>query len=78
MTVEMLLANQPPTFYRGAGRIAAFRNVPALPDRPEDWVGSVTSRFGLAPAGRSTLSDVHRGGPRLAGSASAWPTYARP
>lgn len=57
MTVEMLLANQPPTFYRGAGRIAAFRNVPALPDRPEDWVGSVTSRFGLAPAGLSTLSD---------------------
>ena len=57
MTVEMLPANQPPTFYRGAGRIAAFRNVPASPDRPEDWVGSVTSRFGLAPAGLSTLSD---------------------
>lgn len=57
MTVEMLLANQPSTFYRGAGRIAAFRNVPALPDRPEDWVGSVTSRFGLAPSGLSTLSD---------------------
>ncbi|MET7424377.1 class I mannose-6-phosphate isomerase [Dactylosporangium sp. NPDC005555] len=57
MTVEVLPANQPETFYRGAGRIAGFRNVPALPDRPEDWVGSVTSRFGLAPSGLSTLAD---------------------
>jgi mannose-6-phosphate isomerase len=57
MTVEALGANQPETFYRGAGRIAEFRNVSALPDRPEDWVGSVTSRFGLAPSGLSTLAD---------------------
>src|SRR4051794_23279503 len=57
MTVEALGANQPETFYRGAGRIAGFRSLPALPDRPEDWVGSVTSRFGLAPAGLSTLPD---------------------
>ncbi|WP_433183231.1 class I mannose-6-phosphate isomerase [Actinoallomurus sp. CA-150999] len=57
MTVEVLPANQPETFYRGVGRIAEFRNVPALPDRPEDWVGSVTSRFGLAPSGLSTLAD---------------------
>jgi mannose-6-phosphate isomerase len=57
MTVEFLPANQPETFYRGAGRIAEFRNVAALPDRPEDWVGSVTTRFGLAPSGLSTLAD---------------------
>ncbi|MEU4235875.1 class I mannose-6-phosphate isomerase [Actinoplanes sp. NPDC026619] len=57
MTVEALPANQPETFYRGAGRIAEFRNVPALADRPEDWVGSVTSRFDLAPSGLSTLAD---------------------
>lgn len=57
MTIEVLPANQPETFYRGEGRIAAFRNLPALPDRPEDWVGSVTSRFGLAPSGLSTLTD---------------------
>jgi mannose-6-phosphate isomerase len=57
MTVEDLPANQPETFYRGAGRIAEFRRGSALPDRPEDWVGSVTSRFGLAPSGLSTLSD---------------------
>jgi mannose-6-phosphate isomerase len=57
MTVEALPANQPETFYRGAGRIAEFRNVPALDDRPEDWVGSTTARFGLAPSGLSTLAD---------------------
>ncbi|MER6828359.1 class I mannose-6-phosphate isomerase [Streptosporangium sp. NPDC000563] len=57
MTIEILSANQPETFYRGAGRIAEFRGAPALPDRPEDWVGSVTSRFGLAPSGLSTLRD---------------------
>jgi mannose-6-phosphate isomerase len=57
MRVEVLAANQPETFYRGAGRIAGFRTVPALPDRPEDWVGSVTTRFGLAPSGLSALTD---------------------
>jgi mannose-6-phosphate isomerase len=57
MTVQSLPANQPETFYRGAGRIAGFRNGPALPDRPEDWVASVTTRFGLAPSGLSTLPD---------------------
>ena len=57
MTIETLPANQPETVYRGAGRIAEFRNLPAAADRPEDWVGSTTSRFGLAPSGLSTLAD---------------------
>src|SRR5690349_2521833 len=57
MTVVALPANQPETFYRGAGRIAEFRNVPARPDHPEDWVGSVSTRFGLAPSGLSSLPD---------------------
>lgn len=57
MTVFTLPANQPETFYRGAGRIAAFRSVPAIDDRPEDWVGSTTDRFGLAPSGQSSLPD---------------------
>ena len=57
MTVYSLPANQPETFYRGAGRIAAFRSGQALPDRPEDWVASATSRFALAPAGLTTLPD---------------------
>jgi mannose-6-phosphate isomerase len=57
MTIFSLAANQPETFYRGAGRIAAFRSAPALVDRPEDWVGSATTRFGLAPSGLSVLPD---------------------
>ncbi len=56
MTVIALPANQPETFYRGAGRIAAFRGH-GVPDRPEDWVASTTSRFGLAPSGLTTLPD---------------------
>ncbi len=70
-TVVALPANQPETFYRGAGRIAGFRNGLALPDRPEDWVGSVTSRFGLAPDGLSTLPD----GRLLAEAVAAEPGY---
>ena len=57
MTVISLPANQPETFYRGAGRIAAFRSASALPDRPEDWVASTTTRFGLGPSGLTTLPD---------------------
>jgi mannose-6-phosphate isomerase len=57
MTVLSLPANQPETFYRGAGRIAAFRAAAGLPDRPEDWVASTTSRFGLAPSGLTVLPD---------------------
>ena len=67
MTIEALPANQPETFYRGAGRIAEFRNGPALPDRPEDWVGSTTSRFALAPVrhapgqlGGTVRVEIHR------------------
>jgi mannose-6-phosphate isomerase len=57
MTVLALPANQPETFYRGAGRIAAFRAVTGLPDRPEDWVASTTSRFALGTSGQSALPD---------------------
>jgi mannose-6-phosphate isomerase len=57
MTVVALPANQPETFYRGAGRIASFRGGDGLTDRPEDWIGSVTPRFGLGPSGLSTLPD---------------------
>ena len=52
----LLGPNQPATFYRGAGRISAFRGVPA-PDRPEDWVASTTTRYGLSPAGLTVLAD---------------------
>jgi mannose-6-phosphate isomerase len=56
MQPVVLGANQPETFYRGAGRIAGFRGVPA-PDRPEDWVASTTPRHGLAPSGLTVLED---------------------
>lgn len=48
--------NQPATFYRGSGRLGAFRGLQLEP-RPEDWVASTTTRFGQAPAGLTTLPD---------------------
>jgi mannose-6-phosphate isomerase len=55
----LLGANQPPTFYRGSGRLGAFRRL-ELDPRPEDWVASTTARFGLAPAGLTVLPDGAR------------------
>jgi mannose-6-phosphate isomerase len=52
----VLAPNLPETFYRGSGRLAAFRGLD-LPPRPEDWVGSTTARFGQAPSGLSPLPD---------------------
>jgi len=52
----VLAANLPETFYRGSGRLAAFRGAD-LPPWPEDWVGSATARFGQSPAGLSVLPD---------------------
>lgn len=52
----VLAPNLPETFYRGSGRLAAFRDL-ELPPRPEDWVGSATARFRQAPAGLSPLPD---------------------
>ncbi|GAA1608673.1 class I mannose-6-phosphate isomerase [Actinoplanes couchii] len=57
MSILKLPANQPETFYSGAGRIAAFRGEEGLPDRPEDWVGSTTARHDLHPSGLTTLPD---------------------
>src|SRR5581483_7167658 len=52
----VLAANLPATFYRGSGRLAAFR-VADLEPRPEDWVASTTARFRQAPSGLSALPD---------------------
>jgi mannose-6-phosphate isomerase len=50
--------NQPSQFYRGGARIARFRGLPPGPaNRPEDWVGSATSRFGSDGAGLTILDD---------------------
>lgn len=57
--IRILESNRPPTrFYRGGRRIADFRGIGAVGERePEDWVGSVTTVRGEAPAGLSHLAD---------------------
>ena len=65
MRPVLLPANTPDTFYRGAGRIEEFRGLPSsgTVSRPEDWIGSTTTRFGAvrdangAAAGLSVLPD---------------------
>jgi mannose-6-phosphate isomerase len=47
-------------FYKGGSRIAELRNSPVGSHRPEEWLGSVVTRFGqsgtgLTPYGDSTL-----------------------
>lgn len=50
--------NAVPSFYPGAGRIAAHRRDPRIPDtHPEDWIASTAFRTGLAPSGLTTLPD---------------------
>jgi mannose-6-phosphate isomerase len=53
----LLGPNQPPRFYRGGAKIAAFRGLPAEggDHRPEDWVGSATAVFGTAADGLTRL-----------------------
>jgi mannose-6-phosphate isomerase len=49
--------NMPAMFYRGAGRIDRLRGTTGHEDRPEDWIASVTSRFGSETDGKTTLPD---------------------
>jgi mannose-6-phosphate isomerase len=52
----VLPANQPRQFYRGGASIAALRGTAGGGEfGPEDWVASVTTRFGQAEAGLSPL-----------------------
>lgn len=53
----ILGSNMPEQFYRGAGRIARLRGDDSPIDRPEDWLGSTTSRSGMAPDGITRLPD---------------------
>ena len=56
--IPMLLpVNQFDHFYRGGDRIGALRHGPGGPQRPEEWIGSTTARFGQAPQGFSVLPD---------------------
>lgn len=53
----LLPVNQFDHFYRGGNRIGELRHGPGGPQRPEEWLGSTTARFGQAPQGFSTLPD---------------------
>jgi mannose-6-phosphate isomerase len=63
--------NQPATFYRGSGRLAAFRGMDLEP-RAEDWVASTTARFGQALAGLTKLPDGTLLKDTIATDAHAW------
>jgi mannose-6-phosphate isomerase len=52
-----LPSNQFDHFYRGGNRIGALRHGPGGPMRPEEWIGSVTTRFGEPSQGLSKLED---------------------
>ena len=54
---EKLASNQFDHFYKGGYKIGALRHGPGGPMRPEEWIGSMTTRFGEATMGLTTLSD---------------------
>ena len=53
---QKLPTNQFDHFYLGGNRIGALRHGPGGPRRPEEWIGSLTTRFGQTLQGLSTLS----------------------
>ena len=56
-TPSKLPSNQFDHFYRGGNRIGVLRHGPGGPMRPEEWIGSITTRFGEAEQGLSHLSN---------------------
>jgi len=56
-TPSKLPSNQFDHFYKGGNRIGKLRNGPGGPMRPEEWIGSTTTRFGESINGLSKLSD---------------------
>ena len=52
-----LPSNQFDHFYKGGYRIGKLRNGPGGPMRPEEWIGSTTTRFGEDSTGLSKLAD---------------------
>ncbi len=55
MPAYKLPSNQFDHFYKGGFRIGALRHGPGGPMRPEEWIGSTTTRFGESKIGLSTL-----------------------
>jgi mannose-6-phosphate isomerase len=54
---EKLPPNQFDHFYKGGNRIGMLRHGPGGPMRPEEWIGSTTTRFGEATQGLSHLEN---------------------
>ena len=66
--------NTPAMFYRGDGRIDRLRGTSGHEDRPEDWIASVTPRFGTETDGMTRLPDGSLlAGPLLAEAVAADP-----
>jgi mannose-6-phosphate isomerase len=64
--------NMPEMFYRGDGRIDRLRGTSGHPDRPEDWIGSVTARFGTGTDGMTRLADGSLLASAVAADPAAW------
>ena len=64
--------NMPEMFYRGAGRIDRLRGTSGHQDRPEDWIASVTSRFGTDADGMTRLPDGSLLAEAVAADPKAW------
>jgi mannose-6-phosphate isomerase len=64
--------NMPAMFYRGDGRIDRLRGTTGHEDRPEDWIGSVTARFGSETDGMTRLPDGTLLAEAVAGDPEAW------
>jgi mannose-6-phosphate isomerase len=64
--------NMPEMFYRGDGRIDRLRGTAGHEDRPEDWIASVTSRFGTEADGMTRLPDGALLAEAVAADPRAW------
>ncbi|MGH3736796.1 MAG: class I mannose-6-phosphate isomerase [Micromonosporaceae bacterium] len=69
---QLLPANQFEHVYLGGDRIAALRGGPGGPNRPEEWLGSTTVRFGQQEQGLSRLADGTLLRDAVAGEPAAW------
>jgi mannose-6-phosphate isomerase len=67
-----LPSNQFDHFYRGGYRIGKLRNGPGGPMRPEEWIGSCTTRFGEAITGLSKLPSGEYLRDAIAANPTAW------
>ena len=64
--------NMPAMFYRGDGRIDRLRGTSGHGDRPEDWIASVTARFGTETDGMTRLPDGTLLAEAVASDPEAW------